>query len=217
MSAHQPAIGNRIAPVRFLTFCGVALVAVPLAILRFDWSTGTMIGFDVAAAVFLGSIVPLLRTADSAAIRASAARNDANRPMLLAITAATSLAILAAVTGELIAKGALPPIKIALVLATLALSWLFANTVYALHYAHMFYRRDDDGGGDEGGLDFPGCKEPDYSDFLYFAFTLGMTFQTSDVSITDRSLRRTVTVHSLAAFVFNLGIVAFTINVLGGG
>ncbi|WP_294300088.1 DUF1345 domain-containing protein [uncultured Sphingomonas sp.] len=217
MSAHQPAIGNRIAPVRFLTFCGVALVAVPLAILRFDWSTGTMIGFDVAAAVFLGSILPLLRTADSAAIRASAARNDANRPMLLAITAATSLAILAAVTGELIVKGALPPIKIALVLATLALSWLFANTVYALHYAHMFYRRDDDGGGDEGGLDFPGCKEPDYSDFLYFAFTLGMTFQTSDVSITDRSLRRTVTVHNLAAFVFNLGIVAFTINVLGGG
>lgn len=216
MPARQPTIGNRLAPPRFLAFCGIALVAVPLAIARFDWSTGTMIGFDVAAAAFLGSIVPLLRTADSQAIRASAARNDANRPMLLAITAATSLAILAAVTGELIAKGALPPIKIALVLATLALSWLFANAVYALHYAHVFYRRDV-AGGDAGGLDFPGCPEPDYSDFVYFAFTLGMTFQTSDVSITDRSLRRTVTIHSLAAFVFNLGIVAFTINVLGGG
>lgn len=217
MSAHQPTIGNRLAPPRFLAFCGIALVALPLAIARSDWSTGTMIGFDIAAAVFLVSIVPLLRRADSAAIRASAARNDANRAMLLALTAATSLAILAAVTGELIAKGAVPAPKIALVLTTLALSWLFANTVYALHYAHMFYRRDEEHGGDEGGLDFPGCDEPDYSDFLYFAFTLGMTFQTSDVSITDRSLRRTVTVHSLAAFVFNLGIVAFTINVLGGG
>ncbi|MBM3929289.1 MAG: DUF1345 domain-containing protein [Sphingomonadales bacterium] len=216
MSAHQPTIGNRIAPPRFLAFCGIALVAVPLAILASDWSTGTMIGFDIAAAAFLGSIIPLLRTADSTAIRASAVRNDANRPMMLAITAATSLAILAAVTGELIAKGALPPARIALVLATLALSWLFANTVYALHYAHIFYTRADDG-GDTGGLDIPGCREPDYSDFLYFAFTLGMTFQTSDVSITDRGLRRTVTVHSLAAFVFNLGIVAFTINVLGGG
>ena len=217
MPARQPTIGNRLAPPRFLAFGGIALVAVPLAVLRFDWSTGIMIGFDVAAAVFLGSIVPLLRTSDAGSIRASAARNDANRPMLLAITAATSIAILAAVTGELIAKGALPAIKIALVLATLALSWLFANTVYALHYAHIFYSRDHADGGDEGGLDFPDCKEPDYSDFLYFAFTLGMTFQTSDVSITDRGLRRTVTVHSLAAFVFNLGIVAFTINVLGGG
>ncbi|MFD1788156.1 DUF1345 domain-containing protein [Sphingomonas floccifaciens] len=217
MPARHPTIGNRLAPPRFLAFCGIALVAVPIAIAQTSWSTGTMIGFDIAAAIFLGSIVPLLRTADPAAIRASAARNDANRPMLLAITAATSLAILAAVVGELIAKGALPAIKIALVLATLALSWLFANTVYALHYAHLFYSRDEDDGGDEGGLDFPGCLEPDYSDFLYFAFTLGMTFQTSDVSITDRSVRRTVTVHSLAAFVFNLGIVAFTINVLGGG
>lgn len=216
MPAHQPTIGNRLAPPRFLAFCGIALIAVPLAIAWTDWSAGTMIGFDVAAAVFLGSIVPLLRTADSTAIRASAARNDANRPMLLAITAATSLAILAAVAGELVAKGALPADRVVLVLATLALSWLFANTVYALHYAHMFYRRDGNG-GDSGGLDFPGCPAPDYSDFLYFAFTLGMTFQTSDVSITDRTLRRTVTVHSLAAFVFNLGVVAFTINVLGGG
>ena len=63
----------------------------------------------------------------------------------------------------------------------------------------------------------PGTDEPDYWDFVYFAFTLGMTFQTSDVSITDRRIRRVVLGHSLAAFVFNLGVLAFTINVLGGG
>ncbi len=98
---------------------------------------------------------------------------------------------------------------------TLALCWLFANTVYATHYAPVYYSQTASG-GDTAGLVFPGCTEPDYGDFIYFAFTLGMTFQTSDIAIENRRLRCTVTLHSLAAFVFNLGVVAFTINVLGG-
>jgi uncharacterized membrane protein len=101
-----------------------------------------------------------------------------------------------------------------LVIGTLALCWLFSNLVYALHYAHLYYRAGR--GGDAGGLTFPGTDEPDYGDFVYFAFCLGMTFQTSDVTITDGGTRRVVTLHCLAAFVFNLGVIAFTINVLGG-
>ncbi|WP_326525772.1 DUF1345 domain-containing protein [Sphingomonas sp.] len=215
MAPHQRSIGNRIAPARFLAFCAVAVIAVPIAVARTGWAAGIMIGFDIAAAVFLLSVLPLLRTSDAAAMRRTAARNDANRAMLLAITGATSIAVLAAVAGELAAEGRPTPMMIALVIGTLALSWLFANTVYALHYAHVFYTAG--GKGDEGGLDFPECDEPDYSDFAYFAFTLGMTFQTSDISITGRRMRRTATLHSMVAFVFNLGILAFTINVLGGG
>ena len=89
---------------------------------------------------------------------------------------------------------------------------MLSNTVYALHYAHLAY-------GDElqcKGLSFPGTNEPLYWDFVYFAFTLGMTFQTSDVTISDQRIRRVVTLHCLAAFVFNIGVLAFTINVLGG-
>ena len=216
MPSHQQTIGNRLAPPRFLVFLALAAIAVPLAISRMGWAAGTMIGFDIAAAVFLVSIIPLLAKSDADAMRDASQRNDANRAMLLVITGATSLAILAAVVGELSARGSPPPLTIALVIGTLALSWLFANTVYALHYAHRFYERGKDS-GDAAGLSFPKCDEPDYWDFLYFAFTLGMTFQTSDVSIEDRGLRRTATLHSLAAFVFNLGILAFTINVLGGG
>ena len=122
---------------------------------------------------------------------------------------------LVAVAGEL--KGRNDTLAIVLVVTTLALSWLFSNMVYAMHYAHLFYSADDDGEGDAGGIDFPGCKEPDYWDFLYFSATLGMTFQTSDVSITSRRIRRVVLGQCLAAFVFNLGVIAFTINVLGGG
>ena len=93
--------------------------------------------------------------------------------------------------------------------------WTFANTVYALHYAHLYYSRDD-GGKDRAGLEFPGnTKEPDYRDFAYFAFTLGVALQTSDVTITSPHIRWVVTVHCVAAFIFNLGVLALTINVLG--
>ena len=108
---------------------------------------------------------------------------------------------------------------LALIVATLILAWLFSNLVYTFHYAYLFYRSGDGtgrGGKDNGGLDFPQRKEPDYWDIGYFAFTLGMTFQTSDVQITDPRIRKVALFHSLAAFLFNLGILAFTINVLGG-
>jgi uncharacterized membrane protein len=67
------------------------------------------------------------------------------------------------------------------------------------------------------GFQFPGTKQPDYWDFVYFAFTCGMAFATSDVEITNQHVRRVVTVHCLAAFAFNIGVLAFTINVLGSG
>ena len=68
----------------------------------------------------------------------------------------------------------------------------------------------------KGGIDFPGDKPPGYADFLYFAFTLGMTFQTSDVTISGAHMRRVVLGHCMAAFVFNMGILAFTVNAIGG-
>lgn len=101
--------------------------------------------------------------------------------------------------------------------ATLLLIWLFANSVYALHYAHAFYTAAPDGaGGDQGGIDFPGTAEPSYGDFVYFAFTLGMTFQTSDVDITSGRIRSVALLQSFTAFLFNIGVIAFTINALGG-
>ncbi|MGU7624645.1 DUF1345 domain-containing protein, partial [Klebsiella aerogenes] len=96
------------------------------------------------------------------------------------------------------------------VVATLVISWLFSNTVYALHYAHLYYSSDGEG-GDHGGLDFAGdAPEPDYWDFAYFSFTLGMTFQTSDTGVSSPRIRRVVLGQSMAAFVFNIGVLALT-------
>ncbi|SMF61764.1 DUF1345 domain-containing protein [Allosphingosinicella indica] len=208
------SIGNRIAPPRFLLFGAVLIAAAAAAIPALGWRHGTMIAFDAAALAFLLACLPLLATREAAVIRAQAARNDANRVALLGITGAVMLVLLATVAAELAQRGATPPPIAALVIATLSLAWLFSNSVYALHYAHLYYAGS--GGGDRKGVDFPGTKEPDYWDFTYFAFTLGMTFQTSDVEISDRGIRRIAMLHSLAAFVYNLGILAFTINVLGG-
>jgi len=206
-------IGNLIAPPRFLIFAAATAIAAAVAIPYFGQRTGTMIAFDVGAALFLLIASPLLRhrTGD---MRRAAERNDANRLLLLFLTLAVSLVVLVAVASELMQRDTQDTGSIALIVGTLTLCWVFSNTIYALHYAHLFYRHDD--GGDAGGLEFPETPEPDYWDFVYFAFCLGMTFQTSDVSVTDRGIRKVVTLHCLAAFVFNLGIVAFTINVLGG-
>ena len=208
-------LGNRVAPTRFVVFMAVGAIGVYAGITFLGWRIGTMIGFDVAAVVFLLSCIPLLNDR-SDEMRELARRNDANRAMLLAVTVAVSLAVLVAVAAELSQKGATKPLSLVLVVMTLMLAWLFSNTIYALHYAHMFYVSHDRG-KDCGGLEFPDTPEPDYWDFVYYAFCLGMTFQTSDVSVTDRRFRRVSTGHCLAAFVFNLGVIAFTINVLGGG
>ncbi len=93
------------------------------------------------------------------------------------------------------------------------LSWLFANTVFAMHYTHLFYSQAQ--GQDLGGLQVPNTPKPGYWDMFYFSFTLGMTFQTSDVTVTGRHMRKVVLFQCIAAFMFNMGILAFTINALG--
>jgi uncharacterized membrane protein len=212
-------IGNRVAPAKFILFMALLVVAAPAAAwamhhfahdpLRAAVAKGLMLGFDVAALTFLIGCLHLLRVGDPATLREHAEANDANRAMLLVITAIVSVAILAAVAAETIG-GDGPGLKTkALIVGTLLLAWLFANSVYALHYAHMVAMK-------QGGIDFPGKDPPLYADFAYFSFTLGMTFQTSDVTISDKAIRNVVTFHCLAGFVFNLGILAFTINVLGG-
>ena len=211
MSLH---IGQRLAPARFVAFAAVAVAAGCWSVPALGWRIGIPLAFDIGAVVFLLSCVSLLE-ASAERMRQAAIRNDANRTLLLILSAAIAIVLLTAIAIELGQRGAPSAWVVVLVVATLLLAWTFANTIYALHYAHLFYTADDDG-RDSGGIDMPGTDEPDYWDFAYFAFTLGMTFQTSDVSITSRTMRRTVTGHCLIAFVFNLGVVAFSVNVLGG-
>ena len=215
MAGHGLQLGRRIAPPRFVAFVGLLVAGAIAAIPAIGKARGVLVAFDGAAAVFLLSLIPLLSECKAEEMRARSRANDANRVVLLGLTGVVMAVILVALAAEM--QGSSDKWTAALVIGTLVLAWLFSNTVYALHYAHLFYLEADDGKGDSGGLDVPETKEPVYWDFIYFAFTLGMTFQTSDVQITDRTIRRVVIGQCLAAFAFNIGVIAFTINLLGGG
>jgi uncharacterized membrane protein len=217
------SIGNRLAPARFLVF----LALLPAGFLAYraiwgghHWGDAVAMAFDAAAGVFLVSLLPLaLRDYDAAAVREHSAMNDANRMLVLVLSTLLGFAVMAAIAGELPQARAGDHVAAIKLVGTLLLIWLFANSVFTLHYAHAFYARGDKAGGgsgDSGGVDFPGTTTPDYRDFAYFAFTLGMTFQTSDVAITAPKLRHVALLHCFCAFVFNIGVIAFAINVLGG-
>jgi len=103
-----------------------------------------------------------------------------------------------------------------LAIATVASSWSLMHTVFALHYAHIYYRKGDKdvGAEDDGGLQFPGDTRPDFMDFGYFSFVIGMTCQVSDVQITSQRIRRLALVHGVLSFGFNTAILALSINII---
>ena len=105
-------------------------------------------------------------------------------------------------------------LHVSLSFLALGLSWLLIHTRFAFHYAHLYYvgarRRDKDAAG---GLDFPGERKPDYLDFAYFSFVIGMTSQTSDVNVTTRLMRRVTLAHGVLAFGFNVVVVALSVNI----
>lgn len=107
-------------------------------------------------------------------------------------------------------------LQIALSVVSLLLGWFTVHTMAALHYAHEFYVDDQPGSSRSvvGGLDFPGGREPDGFDFLYFSYVIGMTAQVADVAITSGAMRRRATLHGVFSFLFNTVIVAATVNVI---
>jgi uncharacterized membrane protein len=99
-------------------------------------------------------------------------------------------------------------------------SWTLIHTLFTLRYAHLFYTYPDRDahreGKNNGGLLFPGTEKPDYLDFAYFSFILGMTFQVSDVQITSPAIRRLALLHGFLSFVYNTIIIALSINIITG-
>jgi uncharacterized membrane protein len=102
---------------------------------------------------------------------------------------------------------------VAFVVATITLSWLTTNVIFAFRYAHEYYSFDNKGKTIDRGIIFPDDDQPDYLDFIYFAFVLGMTFQVSDCNITAKKLRRLATVQGLIGLIFNTVILALSVNI----
>ena len=201
----------RARPRLFLSAC---LGAAVMVFLPGDGrvASGIITGWDIGVAVYLALAFALFAKADPAAIRRHAAMQDEGGGAILVLTAIAALASLAAITFDLVASGkdGRDPRHLGLAILTIALSWAFTHTIFALHYAHEFYSRDKHRGG---GLSFPGDEEPDYWDFLYFSLVIGMTSQVSDVAVTAKSIRRTVLGHGVVSFVFNATLLALAVNI----
>ena len=207
---------SRLRPARFAAFLVLFAVGGTVAGLFVGPTRGLILGFDGAALVFLLSLIPLMKGATPEQMREHAADNDGGRITRLVITTLLGLVALITVGSELGRAGSSSAAELALAVVTLAVAWTFGNVVYALHYAHLYYDQRA-GGGDARGLNFPGTEAPDYWDFCYFAATLGMAFQVSDVAVTSPRVRRAVTGHALVAFVYNIGVLSLTINIVAGG
>ncbi len=193
---------------RFFISIAVGLVSLFLLPTSLRASTRLLIGWDIAIALYLTlAYIPAL-LGGPGYIRRLANTMDDGRFLILGITLIAAFASLAAIIFEL-GQAQRAHFQLALAIATITLSWAAIHTTFATHYAHEYYR-----GGDVGGLAFPGDEgDPDYWDFVYFSFVIGMTAQVSDVGITDRMIRRTATVHGIVSFVFNTALLALMVNI----
>ena len=204
------------ALLRVLYATAVGVAAGSLA-----WSQGVafglLVGWNAAGIVLLGlSWLPIVRSSPEST-RKRAGEEDPGRTLVyVLVMVASTVSLLAAVVLSRQAK-TLPP-DVAhrmgmLCLATVAVSWALLHTAFTLRYGRLYYRADSEG---IGGVEFPGKEEPSYFDFAYFAFTIGMCFQTSDVCVSSRQIRRAVLLHAIISFAYNTAILAFVLNLVFG-
>lgn len=178
----------------------------------------TWVGFSLTIIILCWIIILLAHPKD---IRKIASLEDSSRYVITLFVLTASLVSLLAIYLLLKStKGESDETAagyVFLAMGAVITSWWLVHTIYTMRYAHLYYSVDKGNRKSAGGLDFPGeDKEPDYMDFVYFSFVLGMTFQVSDVEISSKAIRRIAWAHGLISFAFNTAIVALSINVISG-
>jgi uncharacterized membrane protein len=207
----------RIVRARPHLFSGVAVGLVaffPLSLIH-ETAIRVILAYDIGSLVFLGLTFFSFLSSQDHDISRDAMRQQEGEWSVFALTilgAIMSFTSIFLFSGAPSGNKAERGLYLAFVITTLTLSWLTTHVSFAYRYAHEYYTVDADC-GPEGGLVFPGDEKPDYLDFIYFSFVLGMTFQVSDVNITAKKLRRLATVQGLIGFLFNTVILALSVNI----
>lgn len=187
-----------------------AVAALPIP--HFGLRERLLCAFDAGALVYLAVVWRHLIRAGPAV---SAAVGDEDQGHLVITLAALFAATAGLVGVAMIGAHLRSPLPAVLGLVTIILSWLLLQTVFAAHYANQ-YRRDRGEEGPANGLDFPGDGPIGFLDFVYVAFTVGLTFQVSDVTTNTAGMRRIVTAHAVVAFLFNTVVIAIAVGVAAG-
>jgi uncharacterized membrane protein len=199
---------------------GVALIAFFLVRTQFSIPAVALITWVAFALAIIIMDWIIILNAHPREIRKIAKLQDSSRLLIFLFVIVSSIISLGAILFLLKSTKSLPEADVTghilLAMASVIVSWWLVHTLFTMRYAHMYYDTDTDDGNTTpvGGLEFPEEKEPDYLDFVYFSFVIGMTFQVSDVEISDRHIRRLAWMHGLIAFAFNTAIVALSINIV---
>ncbi|MEP7115144.1 MAG: DUF1345 domain-containing protein [Ilumatobacteraceae bacterium] len=199
---------------RLLIAAPLGLIAATVAAFFCPWQLSVLAGWDVAAAFVVGSVWMFIAVLDATATQQVATREDDSRAVVgLIMVVACVISLIGVVIGLAHARthpGTMSGVLTGVAVFTVFLSWFTVHTLFVLRYARLYY------GEPPGGIDFASAQEPpDYMDFVYVAFTIGMTFQVSDTGIAQRDIRRTVIRHALLSYLFGTVIVGVAINVVG--
>lgn len=178
----------------------------------------TMLLWDVFCLFYIAACWTVAFKRPVESIRRIARIEDGSRSYVLSIIVLASLASMLTVLLIVLSKSNSDQVLyLPVAIAGILLSWILVHTTFAFHYAYMYYDDDDnDSTKHAGGLEFPNEKKPDYLDFAYFSFVIGMTFQVSDVEISARKIRRFALFHGLISFALNTFVVALTVNLIAG-
>ena len=202
----------RVVYARPRTFIAVAIGVAAFFLLPTSLRliTRLLVAWDIFVGFYLLLVYAMMLRCEERHIRRDAVLQDDGRFVILMVPAIGAFASMAAIVSELGTphRGV---VELALATVTMARSWAAVHTTFALHYAHAYYRKRK-----PGGLQFPSGEQQDhadYWDFVYFSFVIGMTAQVSDVGITDKAIRRTVTAHGIVSFIYNTALLAVTVNI----
>ncbi|MDQ6902020.1 MAG: DUF1345 domain-containing protein [Bacteroidota bacterium] len=222
-SKRSPGSGfEKLHSVAKLFIClGIAVIIYfVIKIEHLDLLTHVMIGWDTFSICMIIMSWITFRITTSEQIREQSGVQDSSRTLIFIIILISTCASFLAVSLLMVTKQEPKnpeTLHLVVAIAGMILSWFLIHTIFTLRYAHIFYGDDlKNPKVHAGGLEFPDDKKPDYFDFAYFAFVLGMTFQVSDVQITSKRLRRLAMWHGLLSFGFNTIMIALTINLIAG-
>jgi uncharacterized membrane protein len=206
--------GQRLALRRVVAALALGAIAGLIASFFVVWQAAVLLGWMAAASVFLASVWITIHSMDATQTKSHATTEDPSRILAHALIIGASIAILGGVVFVLLkagnSVGDRRAIYIAIGVVSVFLAWTTVHTVFTLRYAHLYYSDQP------GGIDFNEGDAPDYRDFAYLAFTLGMTFQVSDTNLSTKAIRRAALSHGLISFVFGFVILGLMINVVAG-
>ena len=215
---HHDAMDTTPRPRSAWRFIGMLVIGLVLGVVvgtLTRWQYGLLVGWAAACATYIGSSVAITINLSSAETKTHALREDPGRAGfeigIIAASISSIVVIVVLLIGADASHGidryAIPIVG----LVTIFLTWALLQTLYTLRYARLYY-----GGDSEGGIDFNGSGDPDYRDFSYVAYTLGMTYQISDTNISSKDIRWTILRHCVLSYLFGAVILASTVNVVAG-